>query len=103
MKWTEVMILGELFVLSLIYNYVALCRLCAVLYPLLVASICYFLINRHMFPTLLFIFVSLSIFFHISCFLAFLLLRVLILRLPCLFPISNKSTFRCHLVETQMQ
>jgi len=30
MKWSEVIILGELFVLSFIYNYVALCRLCAV-------------------------------------------------------------------------
>jgi len=33
--WNDVMILGELFVLSFIYNYVALCRLCVVRFSII--------------------------------------------------------------------
>jgi len=43
-KWIEVIILGELFVLLLIYNYVALCSFCAERY--LISSWFYFLFSN---------------------------------------------------------
>jgi hypothetical protein len=36
---TEVMILGEMCVLSLIYSYVAVCRFCVVCYPIICFSL----------------------------------------------------------------
>jgi hypothetical protein len=42
-KWSEVMMFGEMYVLSLIYSYVAVCMFCAVrcVVSLLFAAICY--------------------------------------------------------------
>ena len=80
-KWTEMMILGELFVLSLIYNSVALCAVR--IFPLLVASFCYFLINGHIyiFSTILFLicFASFFVFFYFVFSLFFVLLCALFL------------------------
>jgi hypothetical protein len=43
-KWTEVMILSEMCVLSLIYSYVALCSFCAVRYLIIIIIICFSLL-----------------------------------------------------------
>jgi len=102
-KCIEGTILGELFLLSLIYKYVPLCRFCAVRYLFISASVCYFLIILNMFSTILFIFVLLSIFVLYFVFSVFLSHCVFYLFLSCLLPIFYKSTYRCHLHETQFQ
>ena len=45
-KWIKLMILGEFFVLSLIYSYVVPCRCSVVSYLIISWFFCYFLINR---------------------------------------------------------
>jgi len=67
------MVLGETYVLSLIYSYVA--DVCSVQYvlSLLFASVCYFLITRHTFLNILFILVFCFLFlFSVLCVLCFL-------------------------------
>ena len=55
MTRSEVMILGEMCVLSLIYIYVAVCMFRAVQYVVsLYASVCYFLTTRLMFYNIIF-------------------------------------------------
>ena len=68
MKCSEVMILGELCVLSLNYSCVAVCRFCAVRYTsLLFASLCYFLIT----PLMFYIILRMSVFYFVFVFFYF--------------------------------
>jgi len=95
-KWNEVMILGEMCVLSLIYIYVAVCRFCAV-HCLIIICFC-----------LLFSNYSLTFFlgmFSFSCILCFLLFCVLFLLLhtAASFLFLYKFTDHCHRLETHMQ
>jgi hypothetical protein len=45
-EWSEVTIFGKMYILSLIYSYIAVCRYCVIHCVIIIYSLCYFLINR---------------------------------------------------------
>jgi len=88
MKWSELMILGEMCVLSLVYGYVAVCRFCVVRCG---AIICFcFLFTNYL--TYVFLILFLCIFFvlyfcFIFCVFCVFVLCCVFLLLCFLFPI----------------
>jgi hypothetical protein len=86
---SEVMILGEMCVLSLIYSHVAVCKFCVVFY--LICICFYLLFSNHSTCFLIFFlcwFFVLYFCFLFCVFCVFVLFGVLFLLLYCLFPIS---------------
>jgi hypothetical protein len=101
-----VLIFGEMYVLSLIFSYVAVCMFCAVRFvvSLLCASVCYWLIIGFRFINILFMFV-----FLFCMFILYFVHSVFCIVLFTVSPIAvyllflHKSTDRCHRAETQLQ
>ena len=95
----EVMILGEMCVLSLIYMYTAVCMFCAVRCLFAYLS-CYFKITRLMFFNILCVFGFLFCVFRVFISLCLLLL---LWQLAVPFVFLYKFTDRCHQVQTRLQ
>jgi hypothetical protein len=90
MKWREVMILGEMCVLLLIYIYVVVCSFCAVRCELLFASICYILITRlTFFKYYFFVWFLAFCLFSVLCILCFFIVLCTVSPFvySCFFPI----------------
>ena len=132
-KWCDVIILGEMSVLSLIYSYVAVCMFCAVrcvviiccyllfylqlcscmyvlcstFVSLLFASLCYFIITGRMFYNIFCVCYLFCIFVPVLCMLW--LCFIFVFFLYCFFCsavsflLLSKCTDCCHQVETQLE
>jgi len=100
-KWCEVMILGEMCVLSLIYICAAVYRLCAVRYVII---IWFYLLLYNYWTHFLIFFLRLFSILCILCFLLFLYCFVYCFSF-CVVPFLflYKSTDHYHGVETQLQ
>ena len=107
-KWSEAMNFGEMCVLILIYNYVAVCRFCAVGYVIIFCFCLLFFNYLTMFFFFRFVFV-LYFCFLFCCILWFciVLCTVMCTVSPsvhsCIFLFLRKFTDHCHRVEIQLQ
>jgi len=109
-QWCEVIILGEMCVISLVYSYVAVCRFCAVrcvCVSLLFASFLLFPnYSTYVFNVILCLcscFVYLFSILCILCFCIVLCIVYILLYIAVSFLFLCKTTDRCHRVETQLQ
>ena len=108
-QWSEVINLGEICVLLMIYSYLTVFRYLQNVIWLLFASLCYFLVTRMLFINILCMFdFCFEFLFSILCILWIFFIVFLCFMncfsfcaVSCIF--LYKSTEPCHRVETQLQ